>query len=199
MGSSSVWTVDYQVPLTGSSELPTMTAKEKAMWGQTDEPAEAMAMFPPDTVMGWPAKDYKRATVYYLDSEGRTVNVCPPTGGISTTEYNAYNDVTRTLSPDNRATALKEGSNQNRDRRDANLRKSRNCSRHENTYEEKGKEPGTELLSTLGPQHTVELASAKEAKSEEVRARTHELLLQRRRPHGRRPLPSRDKDHARAL
>jgi RHS repeat-associated protein len=42
----------------------------------------------------------------------------------------------------------------------------------ESSYEEKGSEPGTELLSTLGPQHTVKLASGKGGKfNEEVLAR----------------------------
>jgi streptogramin lyase len=44
----------------------------------------------------------------------------------------------------------------------------------ESTYEEKGTEPGTEILSTRGPQHTVKLAVGKEGKvNEEVLAREH--------------------------
>ena len=67
-----------------------------------------MAVFPPDKPMGWPAKEYTRATITYIDGNDRAVNVAGPTGGVSTTEYNLYNDVMRTLSPDNRATALKK-------------------------------------------------------------------------------------------
>ncbi len=45
---------------------------------------------------------------------------------------------------------------------------------HGNTYEEKGSEPGTELLSSLGPQHTVKLVAGKEGKTnEETLAREH--------------------------
>ena len=49
--------------------------------------------------MGWPAKEYTRATITYIDGKDRAVNVAGPTGGVSTTEYNLYNDVVRTLSP----------------------------------------------------------------------------------------------------
>jgi RHS repeat-associated protein len=159
VGASSVVTLEYQVPLSGTG-VPQMTAGEVAKWGQTDAPAEGMAMavFPPDKPMGWPAKEYTRATINYLDDKDRTVNTYGPTGGISTSEYNQYNDVVRTLSPDNRAVALNAGE------------KSSEISKQldsENTYEEKGSEPGTELLSTLGPQHTIDLASGTQAEARE--------------------------------
>ena len=90
------------------------------------------------------------------------MNTALPTGGISVTEYNLYNDVIRTLSPDNRLKAITEGCKANEECKSAT----------ENTYEEKGTEPGTELLSTLGPQHTVKLAVGKEGKvNEEAPAR----------------------------
>jgi RHS repeat-associated protein len=166
VGSSSVWTVEYQVPLSGASELglPTMSKGEVEKWGQSDDPVEAAAIFPPDTPEGWPAKSYKRATLQYLDSDGRTVNVATPSGGVSTSEYNQDNDVLRTLSPDNRARALKETCEKEKCK-SAELAKLLST---ENTYEEKGSEPGTELLSTLGPQHTVELTNG-----EKVEARAH--------------------------
>jgi RHS repeat-associated protein len=160
VGSLSVWTLDYLVPLSGTEAgLPKMSSTEVAKWGQTDVPAEAMAVFPPDKPMGWPAKEYTRASIYYLDGRDRSVNVSSPTGGISTTEYNLYNDVTRTLSPDNRATALAAGEE-----------KSKALSKeldNESTYEEKSAEPGTELLSTLGPKHTVELTNGTKAEARE--------------------------------
>jgi RHS repeat-associated protein len=164
VGSSSVWTVEYQVPLSGSSELPTMTKTEEERWGEGDEPVEATAIFPPDTPMGWPAKAYKRATVEYLDKSGRTVNAYSPSGGISTSEYNSYNDVTRTLSPDDRAAALKETCESKEHCKSAELAKLLSS---ESTYEEKGSEPGTELLSSLGPQHTVELTNGTQVQARE--------------------------------
>ncbi|MGA2455744.1 MAG: SMP-30/gluconolactonase/LRE family protein [Solirubrobacteraceae bacterium] len=174
LGTSAVTTIDYQVPLAGGiTGLATMSASEVEKWGQTNDlPAEATAIFPPDEPEGWPAKSYKRATVEYLDSKGRTVNVSAPSGGkapseydISTSEYNAINDVTRTLSADNRAAALKETCESKEKCKSAELAK---LLSEEDSYEEKGSEPGAELLSTLGPQHTLELTSGSE-----VEARTH--------------------------
>jgi RHS repeat-associated protein len=164
VGSLSVWTIDYQVPLSGTEAgLPKMSATEVAKWGQTDVPVEATAVFPPDEPMGWPAKEYKRASIYYLDSHDRSVNVSSPTGGIATTEYNGNNDVIRTLSPDNRADALAAGEE-----------KAKEVSKEldtENTYneeeEEGGAGPGTELLSTLGPKHAIELTNGTKTEGRE--------------------------------
>jgi RHS repeat-associated protein len=157
VGSLAVWTIDYQVPLSGSG-VPQMSEAEVAKWGQTDVPVEAAAVFPPDEPMGWPAKEYKHADVYYLDVDDRLVNTATPTGGVSTSEYNTYNDVVRTLSPDDRATALAAGE------------KSKELAKEldsESTYNETGSEPGSELLSTLGPKHTIELAGGTKAEARE--------------------------------
>ncbi len=164
LGTSAVTTIEYQVPLSGS-ELQTMTKSEVAKWGQSDVPVEATAIFPPDTPMGWPANAYKRATVEYLDGQGRTVNVASPTGGVSTSEFNKYNDVTRSLSPDNRAAALKEGCVSESSCKSAEVSKVLDT---QSTYEEGGSEPGSELLSTLGPQHAIGLPNGTH-----VEARAH--------------------------
>jgi RHS repeat-associated protein len=164
VGSDAVTTLEYQVPVYGSGAPNEMTSTELAKWGQSDDPNEAMTIFSPEKVMGWPAKEYKEDTVYYLDGKDRVVNTALPTGGISTAEYNLYNDVIRTLSPDDRLKAITEGCKTKEECKSAT----------ENTYEEKGSEPGTELLSTLGPQHTVKLAIGKEGKiNEEALAREH--------------------------
>ncbi len=157
VGTKSVWTIDYQVPLSGTG-VPQMTSSEVAKWGQSDVPQEATAVFPPDEPMGWPAKEYKHATIYYLDHLDRVVNTSTPAGGISTTEYNNINDVLRTLSADNRAVALAAGE------------KAKELSKEldtESTYNEAGSEPGTELLSTLGPKHTIELPNSTHAEARE--------------------------------
>jgi RHS repeat-associated protein len=145
-GTSAVWTIEYKVPVSGTGAPQQLTSGEVAKWGQTDLPVDATAIFPPDEPMGWPAKDYKRATVSYRDNHDRTVNTAAPSGAIATTEYNASNDVVRTLSLDNRAAALKEGT------------KSAEVSKLLDTQSTYNSE-GTELQSTLGPQHTVKLAS----------------------------------------
>ena len=103
-------TIEYNVPLSGteSSHLQNLTKGEAEKWGQKDNPIEAAAIIPPDEPQNWPASTYKRATVHYWDTHGRTVNTAIPTGGVATNEYNGANEVTRTLSADNRASALKE-------------------------------------------------------------------------------------------
>jgi RHS repeat-associated protein len=150
-------TIEYGVPVSGSGAPHAMGMKEvEEGWAQKDLPAEATAVFPPDEPQGWPASDYKRATVYYRDAIQRTVNVATPTGGISTSEYNEQNDVTRSLSADNRAIAVKE-------EKPAEAAKLLDTQSQYNTE-------GTELLSTLGPRHTVKLTNSKE-----VQARNHTL------------------------
>jgi RHS repeat-associated protein len=167
-GTNSIWTVDYRVPFSGS-EIPNMGKSEVEKWGQKEAPVEGTAIFPPDEPMGWRAKEYKRATIEYFDAKGRAIDVVTPGSGVFTTEYNEFNDVIRTLSPDNRAAALKESCVSEKECKSAELAKLLST---EKTYEEKGSEPGTELLSTLAPRHTVELASGKEGKiNEETLAR----------------------------
>jgi YD repeat-containing protein len=146
VGSNSVWTMDYHVPVSGSQAPYQLGQSEVAAWGQKDDPEEATAVFPPDEPMGSPAADYKRATIYYRDEHARTVNVARPSGGITTQEYNAQYDLVRSLSPDNRAAALSEGSHS------AEVSKELDT---ESTYDY----TGTELQETKGPQHTVELSS----------------------------------------
>jgi RHS repeat-associated protein len=148
VGTSAVTTIEYHVPVSGAGAPYAMGSADVAKWAQTDLPSEATAIFPPDEPMSWPAKDYKRASVYYLDSNGRTVNVATPGGGISTNEFNTTNDIVRTLSSKNRQNALSEGS------------KSAETSQKldtQTTYNT-GAEAGNELLSTVGPLHTVKLA-----------------------------------------
>ncbi len=178
-------TIDYNVPLEGSAAPVEMGVNaethepEPEQWGQHDDPVEATAIFPPDSPQGWPASSYKRATVYYLDEEGRAVNVSRPStseyGNVSTTEYNEENDVTRTLSADNRATALAAGKANSA--KVATLLSTFNtykdkCSRESEFNEEReSSEFGTRLCETEGPQHTVKYVEGKEQK--EGLARNH--------------------------
>ncbi len=150
-------TVEYGVPVSGSSAPYKMGAKEVEEWGQTkDLPNEATAVFPADKPQGWPASSYEHATIYYRDSTERTVNVVNPSGGISTSEYDGTNDVTRSLTANNRAIALKES-------------KPAEAADHLDTESEYNTE-GNELLRTLGPRHMIRLANGKE-----VLARTHTI------------------------
>ena len=155
VGSNGVWTIDYHVPISGSAAPYQMGSKEVESWAQHDDPVEATAFFPPDEPEGWPAENYRRATIHYLDSHDRQVNVASPGGGISTSEYNETNDVVRTLDPDNRQTALNAGS------------KSAEVSGlldTESTYNSEG----AELLSVLGPQHNVELEDGTQSQARDI-------------------------------
>ncbi len=155
-------TIEYRVPVSGAGARYNMSEGEVAKWGQTDDPREAMAIFPPAKPMGWPATEYERATIDYMDEEGHTVNVASPSGGISTTEYNEINEAKRTLSADNRVTALaaKEKSVEVADELE-----------NKNIYNEK-----YQLAETLGPEHEVKVAKGNEKgikAGSEVMAREH--------------------------
>jgi YD repeat-containing protein len=154
-------TIEYNVPLSGSG-LPNMTSGEVSKWAQKDDPVEGTAVFPSDEPMGWPAANYKRASVSYEDEQMRTVNVASPSGttpteAISTSEYNSQNEVVRALSAENRATALKE----------SNPAAASELLDTKSTYSE------GELTDTWGPQHTVKLAKGKTESNETVLARNH--------------------------
>jgi RHS repeat-associated protein len=144
--ASATSTLEYGVPVSGAGAPYALGGAEVARWAQSDVPVEATAMFPPDEPMGWPAGDYRRANIVYLDAADRVVNVASVSGAIATREYNSSNDIVRTLSPNNRERALKEGS------------KSAEVAQTLDTQSTFGSE-GAELLSTLGPLHTVKLAS----------------------------------------
>jgi hypothetical protein len=179
-------TIDYNVPVSGAGAPHNMNASEVAKWGQKAEeaPEEATAIFPPDSPQGWPASSYSRATVYYLDGQGRLVNTATPStgtyGSISTTEYNETNDVVRTLSPDNRAAALKEGCESESNCASAKMAKLLST---ENTYNGEGEkeeatpERGTQLVVSRGPEHMVKYVRGEEhykagEQPEEVMARS---------------------------
>jgi YD repeat-containing protein len=164
-------TVVYGTSLSSGGGRPDMTSTQVAKWGQTDVPVEATAIFPTDEPQGWPASSYKRAAIHYLDAQGREVNVAGPSnatyGSVSTTEYNETNDVVRTLSPDNRQTALEAGS------KSVDVAKSlstymsyrEECSKEsENRHETESNAPGARLCDVEGPQHTIKYMVGSEQK-----------------------------------
>jgi DNA-binding beta-propeller fold protein YncE len=151
-----VSTIEYNVPLSGSGPQ-TMSSTEVAKWAQKDDPVEGAAIYPPDEPMGWPAANYKRATIYYQDEQMRTVNTASPTGGISTSEYNSNNEVERSLSPENRAAALAEP----------------NPAAASELFDTKSGYNEGELTDIWGPQHTVKLAKGKTEPNETAQARNH--------------------------
>ena len=165
-GNNSVSTVEYDVPLSGSTPgLKSLTKEEVEKWGQTakNDPVEGMAVIAPDEPQGWPAASYRRATVNYWDLRGQTVNTVIPTGGITTSEYNENNQTTRTLSADNRAAAIKEGC--------VSLAKkeckSAEISEKLDTKTEYAPNNGN-VLKVVGPEHTVKLSAGSEVQARNV-------------------------------
>ena len=144
----SIWSVDYHVELHGAG-LPEL---ETSTLGQADSPVEGTAIYPPDEPMGWPAAGYKRATISYLDKVNRTVNVALPGAGISTTEFDEHDNITRTLTPDNRARALEAGTP---GEKGTKIKEEAEQLDTKYTYSS----DGTERTSTLGPRHSVKLPS----------------------------------------
>ena len=77
-----------------------------------DRPAaSAVAVFPPSRVPSSPptASDWQYAQIDYYDANGKEVNTASYTGGawaIATTQYDAYGNVTWTLSAADQAAAL---------------------------------------------------------------------------------------------
>ncbi|MFF3093320.1 RHS repeat-associated core domain-containing protein [Streptomyces cyaneofuscatus] len=105
-------TLVYDVPLTGTSAPYKMGAADVKVWGQTDAPTDATAVFPADAVppsntgAGLTAASYARANISYLGVSGRTVNSATPGGHISASESDRFGNSVRDLTPVNRAVAL---------------------------------------------------------------------------------------------
>jgi len=115
LGGTAQTTIAYGVPVSGSGAPYSMGPEAVAAWGQEDTPIDATAIFPPSEVPSSPPSSYARANVYYMDAEGQTVNVATPSGAgtsapsITTTETDAFGNVTRELTAQNRLRALAEG------------------------------------------------------------------------------------------
>ncbi|MFJ8665984.1 DNRLRE domain-containing protein [Streptomyces sp. NPDC093600] len=104
--------VVYDVPLTGDKAPYQMGAADVNVWGQTDAPADATAVFPADAVPAansgdqLSAGDYRRASLTYTDASGHQVNSASPGGHISVSEYDHHGNAVRELTAGNRALAL---------------------------------------------------------------------------------------------
>lgn len=97
------WRMRWGVPLsTGAGGPYDMTASALDAWAQTDNPTDATAIIPPSES----GSGLSKAAISYLNQDGRVVNVATPGGHISTAEYDAKGNVTRELTPANRAAAL---------------------------------------------------------------------------------------------
>jgi RHS repeat-associated protein len=151
-------TIAYGVPLSGKPYE--MSAKAVAEWGQTDIPADATAVFPPDEVPTTsPPESYAHATVYYMDAEGQQVNVATPSGAgtsepsITTSETDEYGNVVRELTAQNRLRALTKGSESA-------------ARSHELETKREFSAEGTQLAQEWGPMHKVRLESGSTAQAQ---------------------------------
>jgi RHS repeat-associated protein len=105
-------TVVYDVPLSGTTAPAQMNATTVATWAQGEAPTDATAVFPADSVPSsstgsdLTSSAYDRATVTYIDANGRTVNTAGPGGSITTTEYDTYGNEITELTAANRELAL---------------------------------------------------------------------------------------------
>jgi RHS repeat-associated protein len=154
---TATMTVVYNVPTSGTGAPYAMGSSDVAAWGQTDVPASATAIFPPDQMPpSQTPSDYSHATIHYLDTMGREVNQAEPGGRISTSEYDSHDNVIRELSAANRDRALSNGSPA---ARAAQIDTQR-------TYSS----DGTVMVDEVGPLHSVKLASGEVV---DARGRTH--------------------------
>lgn len=108
-GSTATWTTRFYVPTQGTSAPFNFSESEVNKWGQVHPPFIGAAVFAPDQPPnGTPATNYDRASLIYMDPLGRTVNTRDPGDRITTTEYDKWGEVVRTLGAENRARALAE-------------------------------------------------------------------------------------------
>lgn len=166
---TSVETVVYQVPTSGSGAPYDLSGAQTARWGQNEPPTDATAVYPAtevptgDPATGTLPSSYQRATVTYLDANARTMNVAAPGGQITTTSYDQYGNVVQDLTAGNRKRAL-DASPSDAASVEAQLAAKLATLSVYST-------DGQQLLETFGPEHDVMLDSGTV-----VRGRQHTRL-----------------------
>jgi RHS repeat-associated protein len=163
-------TVTYRVPLSGSANGMTapypMGGGDTDAWAQDDKPVDATALFPPDQVPSDPAapSSFTRASVDYVDGNGRLVNTADPGGSIDVSEYDSHGNLIRELSPANRACAVSDSCTvvSGIDPGDHQAKANDLDSHHVYSAD------GIDLLESFGPTHLVTLAAG-----DQVAARSH--------------------------
>lgn len=152
---TAVTTVVYRVPVSGSGAPYDLSVNQANRWAQTEPPTDATAVFPATQVpngnqaTGTAPSSYERASITYLDANGRVVNTAAPGGGIATIWYDQYGNVVRELSAGNRERAL-TASELDTTERENMLAKAFSTL---NAYSSNGQR----LVLTLEPEHTVQL------------------------------------------
>lgn len=161
-------TVVYRVPVSGTGSAYDLSAGQTTRWGQNEAPIDATAVFPPTQIptgnqaTGSMPSSYDRATVAYLDANGRTVNTADPAGAVDTTWYDLYGNVVRSLTPGNRKRALDYSAS------DSAIAEAQLAESWSTT--EVYTADGQRLIETFGPLHDVALSSGSV-----VSGRVHEV------------------------
>lgn len=136
------WRMSWDVELSGSEAPYQADAAMLDQWGQTDRPTDATAILPPDQE----GDGFDRATVYYVNQDGRVVNTVEPGPRVTTTEHDRYGNVVRELTPENFQKAVTSGAG------------SATLAGLLSTYRTYSAD-GLELTDELGPQREVTLES----------------------------------------
>lgn len=156
-GQDATWTLGYDVPTSGPNAPNELSFAAVRQWSQFDRPMTGTAIFGPDHPQTG-SSDWTGATIYYVGSHGKTVNVADPLGNISTTEYDRNGNVIRELSPGNRLRALASPDSAAR----AQLL-DRQVAYHAN---------GIDIVDEVGPEHEIRRPDGSTAL-----ARTHKRVL----------------------
>lgn len=174
VNGEAVQTVVYGVPLAGTGSPRDLTENATRAWGQTGRaaPSDATGVFPADWVPATNVADatvrWSRATVTYLDVNGRSTNTLTPGNHLDFTAYDGYGNQVQTLSARNRDLAVAAAD-------DVLLTELglQNASSAERAYQlsEVGvySSDGQRELQSFGPLHLLRVPGAAEAKP----GRTH--------------------------
>jgi RHS repeat-associated protein len=148
-------TVVYQVPTSGAGAPYDLSASQTVRWAQPEPPVLASAIFPATQVPngnqanGTLPSSYERATVSYLDANGRIVNTAEPGGYISSQWYDTWGNQTRSLDAANRQRALNDSPSDRPDEEAISARALSSLSIYS--------DDGSQLIGTLEPERNLAL------------------------------------------
>ncbi|MEV4637543.1 RHS repeat-associated core domain-containing protein [Actinoplanes sp. NPDC049548] len=114
-------TVVYGVPVAGAGAPYDLSPAQTTRWAQPEAPVLATAVFPATQVPtgnqanGTLPSSYERASISYLDANGREINAAEPGGYISSQWYDKWGNATRTLDAANRQRALDDSASDDAD------------------------------------------------------------------------------------
>ncbi|GAA3564644.1 DNRLRE domain-containing protein [Kribbella ginsengisoli] len=169
---TAVETVVYKVPLSGAGAPYDLSPAQTRRWGQPEAPTDAAAVFPPDQVPdGNPAtgalpSNWERATVTYLDANGREINGASPGGSITTNWYDGFGNSVRSLTAENRNRALNQSASDN-DAAEQTLAQAYSTVNNFSL-------DGERLESTLGPETEVRLSTGATVRGRQLVRNTYD-------------------------